>query len=102
MTLRSRGICSRMAGNSLRGTATSAVWKNVYREWSVTFAPILISLSRNVVIVQCFMVPTQTSRRGKLPIVCGSFLAPVGLADGAIEVEDQPQCGVTHPWGIEK
>jgi len=33
--------------------ATSAIWKIILREWRTTFAPILISFSRNVVNVQC-------------------------------------------------
>jgi len=34
---------SRIAANSTRGTATSAIWKITYREWVTTLAPILIS-----------------------------------------------------------
>ena len=48
----SRPIRSRMARNNSRGTATSAIWKTIFREWRTTFAPILISFSRNVVNVQ--------------------------------------------------
>jgi len=47
-----RSIASRMALNNSRGTATSAIWKIICREWRTTFAPILISFSRNVVNVQ--------------------------------------------------
>ena len=49
---RSRLIPSRMARNNSRGTATSAIWKIICREWRTTFAPILISFSRSVVNVQ--------------------------------------------------
>ncbi len=48
----SRPILSRMARNNSRGTATSAIWKAIFPEWRTTFAPILISFSRNVVSVQ--------------------------------------------------
>jgi len=48
----SRPIPSRMARNNSRGTATSAIWKIICREWRTTFAPILVSFSRNVVNVQ--------------------------------------------------
>ena len=41
-----------MARNNSRGSATSAIWKTIFREWRTTFAPILISFSRNVVNVQ--------------------------------------------------
>jgi hypothetical protein len=41
-----------MVWNNSRGTATSAIWKMIFREWRTTFAPILISFSRNVVNVQ--------------------------------------------------
>ena len=34
--------------------ATSAVWKNAYRECATTSAPILMSFSRNVGSDQCF------------------------------------------------
>jgi hypothetical protein len=37
-----------MARNNSRGTATSAIWKMIFREWRTTFAPLLISFSRNV------------------------------------------------------
>ena len=50
-------------------TPTSAIWKNTYFEWRTTFAPILISFSRIVVIVQCFTGAGNTSRRRKLPRV---------------------------------
>jgi hypothetical protein len=43
----SRPIRSKMVWNNSRGTATSAIWKTVFREWRTTFAPILISFSRN-------------------------------------------------------
>ena len=48
----SRPIRSRIAWNNSRGTATSAIWKTIFREWRTTFAPILINFSRNVVKVQ--------------------------------------------------
>jgi hypothetical protein len=38
-----------MARNNSRGTATSAIWKTTFWAWHTTFAPILISFSRNVV-----------------------------------------------------
>jgi hypothetical protein len=38
-----------MDRNNSRGTATSAMWKTIFREWCMTLAPILISFSRNVV-----------------------------------------------------
>jgi len=49
----SRPIRPRIAANNSRDTATSAIWKMRYRAWQITFAPILITFSRNVVIVQC-------------------------------------------------
>ena len=42
-------IFSRIARNNFRGTATSAIWKITCRECCTTFAPILMSFSRNVV-----------------------------------------------------
>jgi len=42
-------IRSRIARNNSRGIATSAIWKITCRAWRTTFAPILISFSRNVV-----------------------------------------------------
>jgi len=45
---RSRPIPSRIARNNSFGTATSAIWKTIFQEWRTTFAPILISFSRNV------------------------------------------------------
>ena len=47
-----RSIAFRMSRNNSRGIATSAIWKTIFREWRTTFAPILISFSRNVVSVQ--------------------------------------------------
>ena len=47
-----RSIAFRMLRNNSRGTATSAIWKTIFREWRTTFAPILISFFRNVVNVQ--------------------------------------------------
>ncbi len=41
-----------MARNNSRGTAPPAIWRTIFREWLTTFAPILISFSRNVVNVQ--------------------------------------------------
>jgi len=43
---------SRMDRNNSLGTATLAIWKTTCREWRTTFAPILISFSRNVGNVQ--------------------------------------------------
>ena len=42
-------MASKMARNNARGTAASAIWKTTFRECLTTFAPILISFSRNVV-----------------------------------------------------
>ena len=33
-----RSIPSRMARNNSRGSATSAIWKTIFREWRTTFA----------------------------------------------------------------
>src|SRR5208283_3991324 len=63
----SRPILSRMARNNSRGTATSAIWKTIFPEWRTTFAPILISFSRNVVNVQCRTACGSTAWRRKLP-----------------------------------
>jgi hypothetical protein len=41
-----------MVRNNSRGPATSTIWKTICREWRTTFAPVLISFSRNVVNVQ--------------------------------------------------
>ena len=38
-------IRSRRAANSASGTATSAIWKIVLREWETILAPIFMSLS---------------------------------------------------------
>ena len=46
----SRRMRSRMARKSHRGTATSAIWKMTYRACVTTFAPILMSFSRSVVL----------------------------------------------------
>ena len=48
----SRPIRSKIVWNNSLCTATSAIWKMIFREWRTTFAPILISFSRNVVNVQ--------------------------------------------------
>jgi len=48
----SRLIRSKIVWNNSRGTATSAIWKAIFREWRTTFAPILINFSRNVINVQ--------------------------------------------------
>src|ERR1700728_1687585 len=53
---RNRPIPSRIARNNSLGTATSAIWKTIFREWRTTFAPILINFSRNVVNVQWRLV----------------------------------------------
>jgi hypothetical protein len=34
---RSRPIRSKMVWNNSRGTATSAIWKTIFREWRTTF-----------------------------------------------------------------
>ena len=48
----SRSIARRMSRNNFRGTATSTIWKTTCQECRTTFAPILISFSRNAVSVQ--------------------------------------------------
>ena len=40
---------SSMRLNRSRGTATSAIWKTVYRAWAMTFGPILTTFSRSEV-----------------------------------------------------
>jgi hypothetical protein len=47
-----RQLPSRMARNNSRETATSAIWKTIFRELRTTFTPILFGFSRNVVHVQ--------------------------------------------------
>jgi hypothetical protein len=47
-----RSMAFRMSRNNSQGTATSSIWKTILLEWRTTFAPILISFSRNVVMVQ--------------------------------------------------
>ena len=59
-------IRSRIALNSLRGTAISAIWNVVYRAWVTTLAPILISFSRSVVSDLCFTTLGNASLRRKL------------------------------------
>jgi len=49
---RSRPMHSRMLANSIRGTATPAIWKNTYFERRTAFAPILINSVHRVVSVQ--------------------------------------------------
>jgi hypothetical protein len=49
---RRRSIALRMPRNKSLGTATFAIWKPTCREWRTTFAPIVISFSRNVVNAQ--------------------------------------------------
>jgi len=48
----SRPIRSKIVWNNSLGTATSAIWNTIFREWRTTFAPILISFSRKVVNVK--------------------------------------------------
>jgi hypothetical protein len=43
---------SGIAANNLRGTTTSAIWNVTALEREITFAPILISFSRSVVMLQ--------------------------------------------------
>ena len=64
---RSRRIRSRIATNSRRGTATSAIWKITYRACVTTFAPILMSFSRSVVSDQRLTERGSASLRRKLP-----------------------------------
>ena len=68
----SRPIPSRMARNNSLGTATSAIWKTTFWEWHTTFAPILISFSRNVVNDQCRTALGNTACRRKLPMLYAS------------------------------
>ena len=49
---RRRSIALRMDRNKSLGNATFAIWKPTCRDWRTTFAPILISFSRNVVNAQ--------------------------------------------------
>ena len=62
---RRRLIRSRITRNNRFGTATSAIWKTIYLEWTTTLAPILISFSRSVVRDQCFTAGGRASRRRK-------------------------------------
>src|SRR5262245_12296578 len=62
---RSRAIRPKSRAKSPLGTATSASWKTRYFACDTTFAPILISLSRSVVSVQCFTALGSTSWRRK-------------------------------------
>ena len=62
-----RRIRSRIVRYNRRGTATSASWNVMYRACRTIFAPILISLSRSVVNVQCLTLAGSASRRRKLP-----------------------------------
>ena len=41
----SRSISFRMDRNNSRGTATSAIWKTIFRGWRTIFAPIVINFS---------------------------------------------------------
>jgi hypothetical protein len=56
-----------MVGNNSRGTATSAIWKTIIREWRTTFAPSLIRFSHGVVNVQWRTALGSTACRRKLP-----------------------------------
>ena len=69
---RRRAILRRIAANSLLGTATSAIWKITYRAWCTTFAPILISFSRNVVSDQWATGLGSASLRRKFPMLYAS------------------------------
>jgi hypothetical protein len=53
LAIRSRSMARRISRNNSRGTATSAIWKTTFLAWHTTFAPTLISFSRNVVNDQC-------------------------------------------------
>jgi hypothetical protein len=62
---RNRLIRVRMVANKSRVIANSAVWDMTYRAWRTTFAPMLISFFRSVVIDQCFTGLSSASRRGE-------------------------------------
>jgi len=81
----SRRIRSKIARNSPRGMATSAIWKTTYRECATTFAPILMSFSRSV------SSATSASRRGAAPVGAGSC---PGCTPGRT-VADAPGCPQT-------
>src|ERR1039457_5411064 len=61
-----------MDRNNSRGTATSAIWKTTFLAWHTTFAPILISFSRNVVNDQCRTALGNTACRRKFPMLYAS------------------------------
>src|SRR5215472_12647447 len=63
---RSLAIRSRRWPNSSRGTATSAIWKIAYRQWAITFAPILTTFSRSVVRDHRSISPGRARVRRKL------------------------------------
>lgn len=62
-------IRSMIVRYSRRGTATSASWKVTYRAWRTILPPILISLSRHVVGVQCLTLGVNATvrREGQAP-----------------------------------
>src|SRR3954471_6898692 len=64
---RSRAISDRISANDRRGTATSASWNGTYRPGLTTFAPILISFSRRLVIDHLSSVLGIASVRMKFP-----------------------------------
>jgi hypothetical protein len=64
---RNWAILSRMAANSCRGIATSAIWNVTYWACRTTLAPILISFSRNVVRVHWLILLGRASVRRKFP-----------------------------------
>lgn len=53
--------------NSIRGTATSAIWKAKWRPWLTTLAPILIGFSFRLVSDQCLIGSGVASVRRKSP-----------------------------------
>jgi hypothetical protein len=61
-----RRIRSRIVRYRPWGTATSASWNVTYRAWCTILLPILTSLSRNVVSVQCFTLGGSANRLRKL------------------------------------
>ncbi len=69
---------SSMARNNSCGTATSAIWKSIFREWRTTFAPISINFPRNVVKVQWRTARGSTACRRKLPRLASACKVNLG------------------------
>jgi hypothetical protein len=57
----------RTLAKSSPGIATSAIWKTVLREWEITLAPILMSLSWTLESDQWDISPGRAKRLRKLP-----------------------------------